>query len=254
MSTFEEWADRSTRLPVGDVSVALYDSVTWDAATADDAPVLTYCHGYPSSTHDLEPAWRHLGITSTVLQCHDYGVSVGQELLARRAEGVLDVEVTAAIWHNGGLYPDLHRPTIGQQLLRDPDHGAEVAASMTEEMFRGGLEVTWGQRVPLTDEIVHEMWVGLERDGGSAMAHELLHYMDDRKVHADRWRAALEESGLPQTFVWGDLDPVSGAHVMERLRERMPGATLRALADVGHWPTLEAPDEVAAAVESHRPA
>ncbi len=294
MSTFEEWADRSTRLPVGDVSVALYDSATWDAAAADDAPVLTYCHGYPSSTHDLEPvwdrldgwrlvaidligfgasdkpragtltihrqadavvaAWRHLGITSTVLQCHDYGVSVGQELLARRAEGVLDVEVTAAIWHNGGLYPDLHRPTIGQQLLRDPDHGAEVAASMTEEMFRGGLEVTWGQRVPLTDEIVHEMWVGLERDGGSAMAHELLHYMDDRKVHADRWRAALEESGLPQTFVWGDLDPVSGAHVMERLRERMPGATLRALTDVGHWPTLEAPDEVAAAVESHRPA
>ena len=294
MSTFEEWAVRSTRLPVGDVSVALYDSATWDRATAPDAPVLTYCHGYPSSTHDLEPvwdrldgwrlvaidligfgasdkprtgaltihrqadavtaAWRHLGITSSVLQCHDYGVSVGQELLARRAEGALDVEVTAAIWHNGGLYPDLHRPTIGQQLLRDPDHGAEVAASMTEEMFRGGLEVTWGQRVPLTDEIVHEMWVGLERDGGSAMAHELLHYMDDRKLHADRWRAALEESGLPQTFVWGDLDPVSGAHVMERLRERMSGATLRALADVGHWPTREAPDEVAAAVESHRPA
>ena len=86
------------------------------------------------------------------------------------------------------------------------------------------------------------------------MAHELLHYMDDRKIHADRWRAALEGSGLPQTFVWGDLDPVSGAHVIKRLRERMPGATLRALADVGHWPTLEAPDEVAAAVESHRPA
>ncbi|UDY37585.1 alpha/beta fold hydrolase [Dermatobacter hominis] len=292
MSSFEEWAARSTRLPVDGLSVALYDSASWGDADPDD-PVLTYCHGYPSSTHDIEPvwerlggwrlvaidligfgasdkprgdrltihrqadaveaAWRELGVASTVLQSHDYGVSVGQELLARRAEGGLAVDVTAAVWHNGGLYPDLHRPTVGQQLLRDPDHGAEVAASMTEELFRSGIEVTWGERVPLTDEVVHEMWVGLSRDGGSAMAHELLHYMDDRKEHADRWRGALERSGLPMTFVWGDLDPVSGAHVMERLRERMPDATLLPLADVGHWPTLEAPDEVAAAVESHRP-
>ena len=293
MSTFDEWAARSSRLPVDDgVTVALYDSAAWDGGDLD-APVLTYCHGYPSSTHDIEPvwgrldgwrlvaidligfgasdkprgdrltihrqadaveaAWRELGIGSTVLQCHDYGVSVGQELLARRSDGALDVDVTAAVWHNGGLYPDLHRPTVGQQLLRDPDHGAEVAASMTEHLFRSGIEVTWGERVPLTDEIVHEMWEGLHRDGGSAMAHELLHYMDDRKQHADRWRAALERSGLPMTFVWGDLDPVSGAHVMERLRERMPDSTLVPLADVGHWPTLEAPAEVAAAVESHRP-
>ena len=292
MSTFDAWAARSVRCPVGDVDVALYDSATWAAGADPDLPVLSYCHGYPSSTHDIEPVWDRLhdwrliaidligfgasdkprerltihrqadaveaawqasGVSSTVLQCHDYGVSVAQELLARRSEGVLDVDITGVVWHNGGLYPDLHRPTVGQQLLRDPEHGAEFAASMTEDAFRGGLEVTWGERVPLTDEIVHEMWVGLEREGGSTMAHDLLHYMDDRKVHADRWRAALEQSGLPQTFVWGDLDPVSGAHVVERLRERMPDARIIALADIGHWPTLEAPDEVAAAVESHRP-
>jgi pimeloyl-ACP methyl ester carboxylesterase len=48
-------------------------------------------------------------------------------------------------------------------------------------------------------------------------------------------------------FVWGDLDPVSGAHMADRLAERIPHADLRRLADVGHWPTLEAPDEVARA-------
>ena len=287
MITFDEWAAQATMLPVGDASVALYD------LGPRDAPVLTYCHGYPSSTHDVaevfgllsdwrlvavdfigfgasdkprgvpltihrqadavEAAWRRLGIASTVLQCHDYGVSVGQELLARRAEGALDVDVTAVVWHNGGLYPDLHRQTVGQQLLRDPEHGAEVAAAMTEELFSGGIAVTWGTRVPMTDEVVHEMWLGMARGDGTSIAHELLHYIDDRRRHAERWRAALEGSGLPQTFVWGDLDPVSGAHVMERLRERMTGATLVPLADVGHWPTLEAPDVVAEAVESHRP-
>jgi pimeloyl-ACP methyl ester carboxylesterase len=287
MITFDDWAARSTRIPAGDVSVALYDR------GPADAPVLTYCHGYPSSSHDVvdvfdrlrdwrlvavdfigfgasekprpypltihrqadavQAAWRHLGITSTVLQCHDYGVSVGQELLARRADGALDVDITAAVWHNGGLYPDLHRQTVGQQLLRDPDHGAEVAAGMTEELFSGGVAVTWGERVPLSDEVIHEMWLGMARDDGTSIAHELLHYIDDRREHADRWRAALEANGLPQSFVWGDLDPVSGAHVMERLRERLPDADLVALADVGHWPPLEAPDEVAAAIESHRP-
>jgi pimeloyl-ACP methyl ester carboxylesterase len=287
MISFDEWAGRATMIPVGDVSVALQDR------GPRDAPVLTYCHGYPSSTHDVadvfgrlddwrlvaidfigfgasdkprdrpltihrqadavEAAWAHAGVTSTVLHCHDYGVSVGQELLARRADGTLGVEVTAVVWHNGGLYPDLHRQTVGQQLLRDPEHGAEVAASMTEELFAGGVAVTWGTRVPMTDEVIHEMWIGMSRNGGVPMAHELLHYIDDRREHADRWRAALEHNGLPQTFVWGDLDPVSGAHVMERLVQRLPDATMVPLADVGHWPTLEAPDEVVAAVESHRP-
>lgn len=286
-TTFDEWAARSSALDLGDLSVACYD------VGPADAPVLTYCHGYPSSTHDLvdvlgrldrwrlvavdfigfgasskphgqrlsihrqadavEAAWRSAGVERTVLQCHDYGVSVGQELLARQLDGELEVEVVSAIWHNGGLYPDLHRPTVGQQLLRDPDRGAEVAASMTEQLFRTGVAVTWGTRVPMTDEAIHEMWRSMERDDGISMAHELLHYMDDRREHEDRWRHALEDNGLHQSFVWGDLDPVSGAHVMERLRERLPDAELIALDDVGHWPPLEAPEVVAAVVESHRP-
>ena len=77
---------------------------------------------------------------------HDYGVSVGQELLARRAEGALAVDITATVWSNGGLYPDLHRPTIGQQLLLDPDHGAEVAEAMDESLFASGVRITWGDR------------------------------------------------------------------------------------------------------------
>ena len=286
MTTFDEWADDATMIPVGDVRVALQDR------GAPGSPVLTYCHGYPSSSHDLadvvmllddwrivavdfigfgasdkprdrtltirdqadavEAAWAHAGVRSTLLQCHDYGVSVGQELLARRSDGSLSVEISGVVWHNGGLYPDLHRPTVGQQLLRDPEHGAAVAAAITEQSFADGVGVTWGTRTPMTDDVIHQMWLGMQRNDGVSMAHELLHYIDDRREHAERWREALEHCDLPQTFVWGDLDPVSGAHVMERLRERLPAATMVPLADVGHWPPIEAPDVVAAAVESHR--
>ena len=44
------------------------------------------------------------------------------------------------------------------------------------------------------------------------------------------------------------LDPVSGAHMAERIRERLPDAPFAALEDVAHWPPLEAPERVAAAL------
>jgi pimeloyl-ACP methyl ester carboxylesterase len=40
------------------------------------------------------------------------------------------------------------------------------------------------------------------------------------------------------------LDPISGAHMAERIRQRRPDAPFVALDDVGHWPVLEAPDRV----------
>jgi pimeloyl-ACP methyl ester carboxylesterase len=44
------------------------------------------------------------------------------------------------------------------------------------------------------------------------------------------------------------LDPVSGAHMARRVRERLPDAPFAGLDTVGHWPALEAPERVAAAI------
>jgi pimeloyl-ACP methyl ester carboxylesterase len=281
MVTFEEWASRAVAVESGGVRLAVHDE--------GHGPVVTYLHGYPASTLDVVPVldrlgglrvvapdfpgfgasakpvghpysihgatdavestWRALGVTETVLLAHDYGVSVGQELLARQlGETGRAVTVTGVVWTNGGLYPDLHRPTPGQALLLDPEHGREVAAAMTEELFAAGIGLTWGTRRPMSSDEVHGMWQALEHDGGRLQAHELLHYVADRRAHADRWRAALESEAVPMRFVWGELDPVSGGHVAERLAERLPGVPRLVLDDVGHWPPLEAPDEVAAAV------
>lgn len=283
-TTFEDWAATARMLPTGGLEVATYAvgegsaAVTYlhgypscsldigpvvdlagDVATflaldfpgfgASDKPV-----GHPWSVmacaDAVEAMWADRGITSTVLECHDYGVSPGQELLARRAEGRLSVDITATVWHNGGLYPDLHRPTLGQQLLVDPDRGPEVAANMTEELFTGGVAVTWGARVPLDEFAVHQMWQSMQARGGAGRAHELLHYMAERRQHAARWSAGLEQDPSPAWFVWGDLDPVSGGHMVERVEANMPDATVVRLADVGHWPTLEAPTECADAVRA----
>ena len=58
----------------------------------------------------------------------------------------------------------------------------------------------------------------------------------------------MESTDVPLAFVWGMLDPISGAHMAERIRARMPDAPLLALDDVGHWPALEAPERVLDAV------
>ena len=53
---------------------------------------------------------------------------------------------------------------------------------------------------------------------------------------------------MPLAFTWGMLDPVSGAHMAQRIRERLPAAPFLAFEDVGHWPALEVPQRVTAAV------
>jgi pimeloyl-ACP methyl ester carboxylesterase len=40
---------------------------------------------------------------------------------------------------------------------------------------------------------------------------------------------------------------VSGAHMAQRIRERLPDAPFCELQDVSHWPPLEAPERVASA-------
>ena len=123
---------------------------------------------------------------------------------------------------------------------------------MDEAGFVSGVEVTWGQRVPFDPVAMHEMWASMDQGGGVPLMHDLLAYMIDRREHADRWRAALVDSDVPMAFVWGDLDPVSGAHVIERIEQLRPDTTIVRLADVGHWPLLEAPDELAAVVDGQR--
>jgi pimeloyl-ACP methyl ester carboxylesterase len=69
----------------------------------------------------VEALWALEGIASTGILAHDYGLSVTQELLARRAEGALGVDLAAVHMLNGGLYPDLARPEPSQIALLDPD-------------------------------------------------------------------------------------------------------------------------------------
>jgi pimeloyl-ACP methyl ester carboxylesterase len=184
--------------------------------------------------------WARFGIRQTQLVAHDYGVSVAQELLARAAEGALAVEIECVVFLNGGLYPELHRPQPGQLLLLDPETGPRIGALMTEETFGRSLLPTYSPAHAPSAEDLADAWQSVVRRGGPAVAHRLIRYLSDRQKHRDRWVGALENASVPRAFVWGMLDPVSGAHMAERIATGLPQADLVRLEDVGHWPQLEA--------------
>jgi pimeloyl-ACP methyl ester carboxylesterase len=251
-------------------------------------PSMTLIHGFPSSSHDwakvepvlaerhhllmpdllgfgasdrpldheysiheqadlVEALWRHEGIGQTILVAHDYGVSVAQELLARRAEGALAVDITALHFLNGGLWPDLHRPEPVQLALLDSEQGPAISAMMTAELSAGALAPTFAPGYDAADDSA-DIWEAGSH--GDVILHRLIRYMNDRKQHQERWVTALETTDAPLNFIWGMLDPISGAHVAERIRERLPDAPLTTLEDVAHWPPLEAPERVAGAILS----
>ena len=111
----------------------------------------------------------------------------------------------------------------------------------------GALKPTFAPTFDATSDSI-EIWRSMNREDGQLNSHLLIRYITDRATHEQRWVDALERTDVPLAFVWGMLDPVSGAHMAERIRERLPDAPFTALEDVGHWPPLEAPERVAAAV------
>jgi pimeloyl-ACP methyl ester carboxylesterase len=258
-------------------------------ASLGSGPSLTLLHGFPSSSHDwaglapllpghallmpdflgfgasakpddhiyslqeqadlVEAVWELQGVSATSILAHDYAVSVVQELLARRAEGALAVELRAVHLMNGGVYPELHRAQPLQLALLDAEQGPQISAMVNEELFIAGLAPTFA---PGFDAAAHsaDIWRSTHRGEGERISHLLIRYITDRRAHGERWTSALEQTDVPLSFIWGMLDPVSGAHMAERIRERLPASPFVELADVAHWPALEAPARVAEAIRA----
>ena len=92
-----------------------------------------------------------------------------------------------------------------------------------------------------------EAWQHLRRNGGKAVMPRLLRYIAERRQHRERWVGALLHAGVPIALVNGLEDPISGRSIVARWRELLPAAPVFELPGVGHYPQVEAPEEVLAA-------
>ena len=58
----------------------------------------------------------------------------------------------------------------------------------------------------------------------------------------------MQQTTVPLGVINGPIDPVSGAHMVERYRELVPNPDTVLLDGIGHYPQVEAPDRVVDAV------
>jgi pimeloyl-ACP methyl ester carboxylesterase len=253
--------------------------VFWRADGA--GPALLFAHGFPTSSHDWAPvvarlqdrfrcvcfdllgfgasskprrdytyalqhramaaAVRAAGVQRGVLVAHDYSVTMAQHLLGKLAPAPLVLEKVALL--NGGLDPAVHRPRPLQRLLSTRLGALLGPRLLSKRSVLKALREVFARPEALDGEAA---WEAISSDGGLQAMPRLLAYMAERRDSREALLRALREAPVPVGFCWGQRDPVSGAHVLAAVRDLPPRAEVLALEGIGHYPQLEAPDEVAA--------
>lgn len=181
------------------------------------------------------------GLSEVAILAHDYGDTVAQELLARQGEGRLPFRIRAAVFLNGGLFPEATRPLLLQKLLLGP-LGPLVAKLSSYRSFAGSLCRICVRPPPEAE--LREHWRLLARGEGRRVMPKLIRYIRERHQHRERWLGSLQRSGIPLCLIDGLDDPVSGASVVRRWRELLPHAPVIELEGIGHYPQIEDAERV----------
>jgi pimeloyl-ACP methyl ester carboxylesterase len=175
---------------------------------------------------------------------HDYGDTVAQELLARQLEGVGKGQWQSCCFLNGGLFPETHRALLTQKLLLSPIGGL-LNRLTGYSKFCNNFSSVFGQQTKPSEQQLKDFWWLINFNKGKHIFHNLITYMRDRRQHRQRWVTALQQSTIPLALINGSVDPVSGAHMVARYQTLQ--CRLDYLAElplIGHYPQVEAPDQV----------
>lgn len=190
----------------------------------------------------IEAVLKHCGVDRVHVLAHDYGVSIAQELLARQLEG-RGPALDSVCLLNGGLFPETHRLTLMQRVLRSP-LGFIVARLSSERRFGSSFSHVFGPNTRPSLIELHDFWTLVSHKNGARILHKLIRYIRDRRENRERWVGALQKTAVPLRLINGPLDPVSGAHMVARYRELVPKPDVVMLDGIGHYPQVEAPQAV----------
>lgn len=191
----------------------------------------------------IEKLAMHAGISEAHLFAHDLGDTIAQELLARQYQKTSKIKWLSCVFMNGGLFAETHRPIFVQKLLLSP-LGPLVVKLMSEQSMKKSLTKVFSKAHPPTNEFLHETWKLVSDNNGISMLPRLIRYMEERKIHRERWVTPLVKKLVPVRLIDGTEDPVSGKHLADRFAELVPDADIVLLENCGHYPHVETPEEV----------
>lgn len=279
------WHCRGQLLRVGAHEIFLVDS----GEPEPYAPALFLLHGYPSSSFDwhrllplLEGTFRCVAIdllgfglssrpfphpyrieeqadiveaVAEALQIddfhvmsHDYGNIVTQELLARDFDRVDERRVRSASFLNGSLFWNPRNAGLAQRTL-----SSSVGPALVRCLGHTALQAAFPERYPQrfrsrrTEMADHRRTI--DANQGPHMLPLLLRSLDEQQEHRDRWLLAMIQSYSPLLVVSGSQDPVSGPRMVRRFRELVDHGDVVELTHAGRYPHLEAPRQVARALQ-----
>ena len=217
---------------------------------------------YPHNYSVLEQAdiiaelVKHLDLKRVNIVAHDYGDTVAQELLAREQQQSLGFDIESLLWLNGGLFAESHRPLPTQTLLNGW-LGPIVSRLMSKSSLANGFSRIFGpQSQPKQDEI-DTLWTLLCCNKGKRVIPRILDYMKERQRYRQRWVDAMQDamqkasskSADRYCFINGVHDPISGKHMLAQFQQMFPDTPTVPL-EVGHYPQLEAPQQVNQAIQA----
>jgi pimeloyl-ACP methyl ester carboxylesterase len=191
--------------------------------------------------------WRALGIERGHVVAHDYGTSIATELLARREDGNLPIDLRSVTLTNGSVIIELAHLSIAQRLLRGP-LGPSFARVAGRHVFLASMRRLFGDPARMPD--MNADFDLLSLAAGRNRLPRISRYLEERVRYGPRWTAALAHADVPLRLVWGDRDPIAVPAIARRVHELAPNSQITWLDGVGHYPMLEAPDRWADAILS----
>lgn len=270
---------------LGQLKTVLGHSIFVVDEGAADLPTILLLHGFPTSSWDWQPIWGELAkqyrlvaldmlgfgfsdkpnnrgytihgqadIVDALVEtmqlerfhvlAHDYGDTVAQELLARQLEGSGNGNWLSCCFLNGGLFPETHHALLTQRLLLSPIGGL-INRLAGYKGFCRNFSSVFGDDTKPTEQELQTFWQLININEGKHIFHNLITYMRDRILHRERWVSALQQSSIALGVINGSVDPVSGAHMVERYQQLNCRLDyLAALPRIGHYPQVEAPAQV----------
>jgi pimeloyl-ACP methyl ester carboxylesterase/2-polyprenyl-6-methoxyphenol hydroxylase-like FAD-dependent oxidoreductase len=187
----------------------------------------------------LGRALDELGIERVHLVAHDFGGPWGLHWAAHHPD-----RLASAVLIGTGVLPGYRWHALAR-IWRTPGAGELFMRTTTRAGFR--LLMRRGQAVPLPRAFVDHMYDNFgPRTRASVL--ELYRSVADVTAAAEQFAAALRPYDRPALVLWGRRDPYLGAGLAEAQRRAFPRAEVRVLDHCGHWPHVDEPETVAAAV------
>jgi pimeloyl-ACP methyl ester carboxylesterase/2-polyprenyl-6-methoxyphenol hydroxylase-like FAD-dependent oxidoreductase len=215
-------------------------AVAWDAPGFGQSAGAT---GFPQTVADhgafIGRALEALGIERAHLVLHDFGGPWGLAWAAEHPE-----RFAGAVLLGTGVTPGYRWHALAR-VWRAPVIGELFMATTTRTGFRTLLRR--GNPRGLPRAFVDRMYDDFDRDTRRAVLR-LYRSVPDVSAAGEALAAALRGLDRPALVLWGRHDPYLPVALAERQREAFPRAEVRVLDRSGHWPFVDDPDTVAAAI------